>query len=478
MLNRIFRSFALLLVVGFLATLFFHEVYSDSTPASRESNRFTLAQSVVNSIEIDINKENEYLKDMVDIRDAIVSAVGEIDKQGRMNAIQAIVGGFTGSEVAVVMSIVNQIDQTTTALDIVPQLEMLNTQIDEFYRNTITPMFTRGKATATEKIGYNEAWDNYIDAYNALSGQDLQDANDTLFGYDDQVNRVDWLQAQKETITPPELITVKPCNGVCGSFRLDADELKVTCGGCGEDYYSCDKKAYERHRVRYCRRSIIYVKYDPSTISWTNWNPYQEQVIGICGAEYRNCDNPKKKGHHYYISVVKKNPYTGEKYIAGWKSDTQSFHGLGEPDPPAVSINGPNGVGLSDSDFDDASPKCGSCLDGSKHCPDAGTKHPKTVPDRPKSFSVSKGSTAGSIELTWQDSDFDGGLTITDYEYGIKRWIPDENRYSSWVYSSAGTDNYEYISTGYSNAKYCIRMRAKNSEGYSEKTGIKIIYSK
>lgn len=257
MLNRIFRSFALLLVVGFLATLFFHEVYSDSTPASRESNLFTLAKSVVNSVEAEIDRERNVLQQMDEIRQAIVSAVGVIDKKGRMNSIQAIVGRFGNSPVSVVNALANQIDQTTTALDIVPKLETLNMDIDYFYDNTITPIFTRGPATEViptdqgkkiKGIGYNLAWDNYIDAYNALSGQDLQDANNILFGYEnDRQNRVEQLKAMKMSIPDPETVTVKQCNGVCGSFRLDADELKVTCPNCGVVYYSCDTKKEKYH---------------------------------------------------------------------------------------------------------------------------------------------------------------------------------------------------------------------------------------
>ncbi len=148
------------------------------------------------------------------------------------------------------MALVNQIDETTTALDIVPQLEMLSTQIDEFYWNTITPMFTRSKATATEKIGYNHAYDNLIADYEALSGSDLQAVNKRVFGYDDQVNRVDWLKTEKKTITPPDNITVKPCNGKCKGFYRDADENKRTCPSCGDEYYTCDtKKAYKHQKL-------------------------------------------------------------------------------------------------------------------------------------------------------------------------------------------------------------------------------------
>ncbi len=88
MLNRIFRSFALLLVVGLLATLFFHEVYSESASASQAN--FNTSLSVVNSVWNDIQDQNGVLQQMVEIQTEIVKAIGQIDKNSRMNALQSI----------------------------------------------------------------------------------------------------------------------------------------------------------------------------------------------------------------------------------------------------------------------------------------------------------------------------------------------------------------------------------------------------
>lgn len=474
MLNRVHRGFAMLFVVGLLLTYFCSTVYCQGTPASRELTIFNLAKGSVDDVEEEITAKIDEVTEMVSIKEDIESAIAQITQSGRMNALQAVAGRFKKSPVAVVMALAKQIDNTTTALDIVPSLETLQLQISEVINSEIDiGIYQRAKT------GYNVVWDRYITAYGNLSGQDLQDVNLHVLGENDQQNRVDQLQKLKKALPNPNLLTVKRCNGTCGAYFHNADEHKKTCSGCNDDYHWCDKKAKKRHMVRYCRATIYYLKWEPSSISWTNWNPWQAYSLGVCGGAYRNCDDPKTKRVHWYSSVVEKNSYTGEKYIKGWKPSTsKSFCFDGSPDPPNVSINGPNGVGLSDSDVGDDSPGCPSCLDGSKHCPDAGKNHPKTVPDRPKSFSVSKGNAAGSIELTWVDSEFDGGLPVDDYQYAIKRWMPDQNRYSSWVWSSAGKDNYEYISTAYSKNKYCIKMRAENSEGYSEETGIKIIYSK
>lgn len=194
-LNRVFRGFALLLVVGFLATLFFHSVYFESTPApaSRELTRLSTTYAAVVAVKTEIRKKTDVLEQMVEINTAIVYAIGQRDKKGRMNALQSVADRFEKSPVAIVADLASQIDQTTTALDIVPKLETLNTQINEFVINDIQTIFTRGKATETEYIGYNLAWNNYFDAYNALSGQDLQDVNKLVFGYDDQVNRAAYL---------------------------------------------------------------------------------------------------------------------------------------------------------------------------------------------------------------------------------------------------------------------------------------------
>ena len=441
---------------------------------------FNLIRGSVDDVEDEIEKKVDTVTEMDRIKEDLESAIGHIKKSSRMNAIQSVAGRFSKSPVASVMALVRQIDNTTTALDIVPKLEKLKDQIDIVIDSDIDiGIYQR------TPDGYNAVWDLYVEAYGNLSGQDLTAVNKLVLFVTSDKHEVDLFNKMKKALPDPELLTVKECNGVCGGFFHDADTHLTTdpCKGCGESWYTCDKKAQDRHRVRYCGRGVFFLKWDPSTVSWTNLGGFTTIYLGKCGQSYRKCDDKKPEAVHWYGSIVAKNSYTGGKYLKGWRAGITAHHksfcgSINSTTPPAVSIHGPNGVGVSDSAVGDASPGCTSCLDGSKHCPDAGTKHPKTVPDRPKSFSVSKGRHYGSIELTWTDSEFDGGLPIKDYQYAIKRWMPDKKRYSAWVWSSAGKDNYEYISTAYSKGKYCIKMRAENKEGYSKETGIKIVYSK
>ncbi len=100
-----------------------------------------------------------------------------------------------------------------------------------------------------------------------------------------------------------------------------------------------------------------------------------------------------------------------------------------------------------------------------------------TVPDRPKSFSLAKTYYRGQIRLTWTQSDSDGGSPITDYQYQYSAYRSSSQSYEAWPedWESAGTDFTELISGLRRQTKYRVRMRAKNSEGYSVRTGYKTV---
>ncbi len=162
-------------------------------------------------------------------------------------------------------------------------------------------------------------------------------------------------------------------------------------------------------------------------------------------------------------------------YFSSYSANAATPHGKGTTTPPAVSIYGPNGVGFA-SDAFDKSPDCDTCICGNLACPDARANHPKEKPWRPKSFSLSKGTARGSIELTWTKPDFDGFSPITDYEYQLDYYSVSLRRYVTYCnWTSAGTSMYKLISTQYSRTKFRVRMRAVNGEGTGDKTGYKLI---
>ena len=468
-LNRVYRYFALLFVIGLLATYFCSTVYCESTSASQASVNFTLARGSVREVEAEIKEKVDTVTEMVKIKNALESAIGQIEKSSRMNALQSVAGGFAKSPVPIVMALANQISNTTTALDIVPKHEKLILQISDLIATEIDrDIYQR------TPDGYNAVWDRYIEAYGELEGQDLQFVNKYVLGYDDQKDRTDQLQKKKKALPDPELLSVKECNGVCGGFFHDADTHLTTdpCKGCGESWYTCDKKAQDRHRVRYCAKGVYFNKWDPTTVGWPHYNPYTAIYLGTCGQAYRKCDDSRPKLAHWYQSIVEKNPYTGKKYLKGWRVSGQksSCGSINSTTPPAVSINGPNGVGVSDSAVGDASPGCSSCLDGSKHCPDASSNHPKTVPDAVSDFRVYRGSARGSIVVSWDKPDFDGYSKIKDYEYKMD-W-KSNGSYVSWNdWTSVGkgwSHRYYKVITGlHSNARYRVTIRARNDKGTS-----------
>ena len=173
--NRVLRVFAMLFVAGFLATLFFFEAYSESPPASQDYVHYLDIRITVGKVEREIEKKSAELQEMVDIRTEMVDAIAEIDKKSRMNAIQSVVARMKRSVVPAIMALLDQIDQTKTALDLVPKLEKLNMDIDEFPYNYIdTDIYQR------KPDGYNAVWDKFIKAYNKLEGKELQLANQAL----------------------------------------------------------------------------------------------------------------------------------------------------------------------------------------------------------------------------------------------------------------------------------------------------------
>ncbi|MDE0554994.1 MAG: hypothetical protein OXI24_12295 [Candidatus Poribacteria bacterium] len=259
MLNRVYRGFSLLFAIGFLATYFCSTVYCESTPASRELVLFNMIRGSVQDVEKEIEKKVDEVTEMVSIKEDIESAIAQITKSGRMNALQAVAGRFKKSPVAVVMALAKQIDNTTTALDIVPSLETLQLQISEVINSEIDiGIFQR------TPDGYNAVWDLYAEAYGNLSGQDLIDVNRFVLFTNSSEHELTLFNNEKESLPNPDLLTVKACNGTCGGFYYNADEHKKTCSGCNEGYHWCDDKAKKRHMVRYCRATVWYLKWEPS----------------------------------------------------------------------------------------------------------------------------------------------------------------------------------------------------------------------
>lgn len=102
-----------------------------------------------------------------------------------------------------------------------------------------------------------------------------------------------------------------------------------------------------------------------------------------------------------------------------------------------------------------------------------------TVPDRPGRFTLSPRRIA--ILLRWEPSDSDGGSPITGYEYQYQSGNYNRRVWSSWSeWTSAGTGNSRstWITGLNPGVNYGVRMRAKNDEGYSVKTGIVIVKTK
>jgi len=147
-----------------------------------------------------------------------------------------------------------------------------------------------------------------------------------------------------------------------------------TCGDCSVEYWSCNDKEEKAHELLYCGKPIEYYMYDSLS---GNWGYYS---VGTCGDTYRRCDSPAKKISHRYQAVMLGGTDSYGNwgyYVSSYQGATATAHGNGTTTKPSVSINGPNGVGVSSHRID-KTPNCSVCMDGSSYCPNASSSHPSS----------------------------------------------------------------------------------------------------
>ncbi len=167
-----------------------------------------------------------------------------------------------------------------------------------------------------------------------------------------------------------------PITGVTGT-RVSTSELsdlatshQTGCDGCGDGYWTCREEQVKEHQVLYCGKSITWYTYDRLSGKWGKYS------LGICGASYRGCDDPQKTAVHHYRPVMQGGQDSWGNwgyYITSYRGDPLTAHGSGSKSATA-SINGPGGSGIPPGRMDDSS-NCDKCMDSSRFCPDASTRH-------------------------------------------------------------------------------------------------------
>ena len=152
-------------------------------------------------------------------------------------------------------------------------------------------------------------------------------------------------------------------------ITMRATNHQTSCAGCSESYWTCREKELKEHQQLYCGKDITWYTYDSLSGKWGTFS------LGVCGATYRRCDDPKKTAVHHYRPVM----LSGEDswgnsgyYISSYRADPPTAHSGNTS--AAGSINGPAGSGIPAGRMDN-SPNCDSCMDGSRFCPEASTKH-------------------------------------------------------------------------------------------------------
>ncbi len=143
-----------------------------------------------------------------------------------------------------------------------------------------------------------------------------------------------WYQEVWYAGKSPSTPVTDPITGVVGT-RVSTSELsgsatshKTYCnGGCYHEYWSCKDADVRKHEVLYCGKSITYYKHDSLS---GNWGWYS---LGICGASYRRCDDPKKQGVHRYLRITQYNQDSWGNwgvYTQSYRADTPTAHGTGK----------------------------------------------------------------------------------------------------------------------------------------------------
>lgn len=360
-------------------------------------------------------------------------------------------------------------------------------------QNWIEPVkdFAKGLLGKSDKIDREQSFAESCQAVNDISTliNDAQVMMDSMFEVAETVRNnyisnggsKDDLSAltAKPSITIPDKVTPRwYCKGNgFGSGVIESlmtcyetyktpyearDDHKIVCGGyqdpnpnvagCGYIYYSCVEGADKNHVVVYCTLNIAIYKGFFGIIP---------TIVGKCGAGYRECfGSMSKKGiHSYKLTKVQGTNSVGNsgEYATGIEANPTTEHRGAAKTPLAVSINGPNGVGLDESDYDDTL-KCDTCIDGSDYCPNASTKHSKTtasVPDTPSTTTTTPSTTKSpgvyiSVEKTTVgdsvDVEFVPKATWSTI-YWYRRSPSDSSDLGEYVDSSYGTGDTSAAST-------------------------------
>ncbi len=206
------------------------------------------------------------------------------------------------------------------------------------------------------------------------------------------------------------------------------------CNGCSDNYWSCNMIQDKRHEVLYCGKSIEYYMYDSLSGNWGYIS------VGTCGDSYRGCDDPTKKISHRYSAVMQGGTDSYGNwgyYVSSYNGLSATAHGNGSSTALSVSINGPNGVGVSENRID-KTPNCSVCMDGSDFCPNASSSHSNnngdegstttTMPDTTTydntedcSYCTDGCSACPSEESDADDDSGDTGDTVDDTLYNCGR---------------------------------------------------------
>lgn len=224
----------------------------------------------MNRVNDEIDNAVGTLEQLVQVRDGILSELGQHETEGRFNVAKSVTDRVIGSIAGAVKTVLSQLKTTMSGVELVKALEGVNIAIDEHMLNDVEPLLLRSGD------GHNEVFKRLIDGYGNLTpyyrgranydlwGKGEKQSDDTIV-YDTSDYTEDLKNTYRKSLPNPDTITVSKCanpSGECYGYYLDSNEHLKTCqhkhgvsGETGVTWWQCDSTSCTRSSEHYvpCR---------------------------------------------------------------------------------------------------------------------------------------------------------------------------------------------------------------------------------
>lgn len=235
------------LVVALISSGIYLYVNANEADQQHYYNIFDTAYGHAGRVEAEINRAEVPLGQMGAIQEGLKKELGKNESNSRKNVAKSILDRIGSSFTGAVKTLIDQLSETMTGVDLVQALEAVNDAIEEYIRHDIGE-----KIFERSETGYDATWDRILEFYGKLEGKHLRDANMAVFGENTDADLSERLAALKWSLPDATKIYVSQCanpSGTCYGYYTDANEHLETCslkhGPSGETnvtYWKCDNR--------------------------------------------------------------------------------------------------------------------------------------------------------------------------------------------------------------------------------------------